>query len=156
MPPPLHRHGDPSDHDSESRDGPQTDTSVRLGVASTMKHALAGASIEAQTRNSFIRVMPIASGPTEVCGVRFEHRSPLELEPQTPKSPISNFPPTPIWPGNGEGIPVSRFGRNPEGNRGGRRRPGPAGGTGNPRFPMRPRTGIGVPGAAGRGFRGLS
>jgi hypothetical protein len=68
MPPPLHRHGDrhsltlptASDSDSESRDGPQalTDTSVRLGVASTMKHALAGTSIEAQARNSPIRVMP--------------------------------------------------------------------------------------------------
>jgi hypothetical protein len=66
---PLHRHGDrhsltlaaasDSDHDSESesRDGPQTDTSVRLGVASTMKHALAGTSIEAQARNSLIGVM---------------------------------------------------------------------------------------------------
>jgi hypothetical protein len=68
MPPPLHRHGDrhsprltlptASDSDSESRDGPLTDTSVRLGVASTMKHALAGTSIEAQARNSPIRVMP--------------------------------------------------------------------------------------------------
>jgi hypothetical protein len=81
MPPPLHRHGGDrhsptlptaSDHDSESRDGPQTDTSVRLGVASTMKHALAGTSIEAQARNSPIRVrvMQTASGPSEVCAVR--------------------------------------------------------------------------------------
>ena len=81
---PLHRHGDrhsltlaaasDSDHDSESesRDGPhwQTDTSVRLGVASTMKHALAGTSTEVQARNSSIRVMQTARGPSEVCAVR--------------------------------------------------------------------------------------
>ena len=78
MPPPLHRHGDrhsltlptASDSDSESRDGPLTDTSVRLGVASTMKHALAGTSTEVQARNSSIRVMQTARGPSEVCAVR--------------------------------------------------------------------------------------
>jgi hypothetical protein len=138
MPPPLHRHGDrhsltlpsASDSDSESRDGPLTDTSVRLGVASTimMKHALAGTStstgIEAQARNSPIRVMPTASGlrVSEVCAVRFEHRSPLAASwSLRPPNPQFSVPPIPIWPGNGEGIPVSGFGRNRETGSRGRR-----------------------------------
>jgi len=55
-----------------------------------------------------------------------------------PPNPRFPFPRFPIWPGNGEGFPVSRFGRNRE--------------TGNPRFPIRPGTGNGAPRAAGRGF----
>jgi hypothetical protein len=48
-----------------------------------------------------------------------------------PGNPQFPFPPFPILPGNGEGIPDSRLGRNRE--------------TGNARFAIRPGTGIGVP-----------
>jgi hypothetical protein len=87
-----------------------------------MKHALAGTSIEAQARNSPIRVMPTASGlrVSEVCAVRFEHRtrSPLELEPQTPKSPIFSSP-DPDLAGKWGGTRNPRFQIRPESGNGG-------------------------------------
>ena len=53
----------------------------------------------------------------------------------------SRFPRFPGFAGK-RGLPDSRLGRNRE--------------TGNPRFPIRPGPGIGVPMAAGRGFPGLT
>jgi hypothetical protein len=66
-------------------------------------------------------VVPVPLTRSEVCAVRFEHWSPLELERQTPKSPISISPDPDLagkWGGN-PGPFGTRFGRNREtgGNR---------------------------------------
>ncbi len=65
----------------------------------------------------------------------------LYLRPGSPSPRFPfKFPRFPIWPGNGEGIPVSRFGRDR--------------GSGNSPFPIRPGTGNGAPIGRKSGNRG--
>ncbi len=70
-----------------------------------------------------------------------EPEAEVTVPPHSSSLVIPRFPGFSKLPGNGQGIPVSRFGRETL--------------AGQPRFPIRPGTGNRGPDSAGRGFPGL-